>query len=153
MKQKLLKSDRIKVDASHGPTAGWQMALSLIIKTEGPEPVTPTFIDTAPVHVTGIEGLDLSNKLLCRVSENPTEGFNFPYYLLIPHGIDLNKSLHLLVEPNNTGVGSNFVSLDKNTKDAIETCSGSRVARKLKIPLLMPVFSATRRDTLHPCFG
>ena len=112
----------------------------LTFTTEGPEPVTPTFIDTTPVHVTGIERLDFSNKLLCRVPENPTEGFNFPYYLLIPQEVDLNKPVYLLVEPNNTGVGSNFVSLDKNTKDSIETCSGSSVARKLKIPLLMPVF-------------
>ena len=57
---------------------------TLTFTTEGPEPVTPTFIDTTPVHVTGIERLDLSDKLLCRISENPTEGFNFPYYLLYP---------------------------------------------------------------------
>ena len=113
---------------------------TLIFTTEGPDPVTPTFVDTTPVHVTDIEELDLSNKLLCRVSESPTEGFNFPYYLLIPQGVNLDKSIHLLVEPNNTGVGSNFVSLDRNTKDAIETCSASSVARKLKIPVLMPVF-------------
>ena len=112
----------------------------LTFTTEGPDPVTPTFLDTTPVHVTDIEKLDLSNKLLCRVSENPTEGFNFPYYLLIPQRINLDKSIHLLIEPNNTGVGSNFVSLDRNTKDAIETSSASSVARKLKISLLMPVF-------------
>ena len=108
--------------------------------TEGPDPITPTFVDTTPVHVTDIEELNLSDKLLCRVSENPAEGFNFPYYLFVPQGVDLNKPAYLLVEPNNTGVGSNLVSLDKNTKDAIETCSASSVARKLKIPLLMPVF-------------
>ena len=113
---------------------------TLTFTTEGPEPVTPTFIDTIPVHVKGIERLDLSDKLLCRVSENPTKGFNFPYYLLVPEGIDLSKRIYLLVEPNNTGVGSSFESLDKNTKDSIETCSASSVARKLKIPLLMPVF-------------
>ena len=112
----------------------------LTFTTEGPDPVTPTFVDTTPVHVTDIEELDLSNKLLCRVSEDPTEGFNFPYYLLIPQGVNLNKSIYLLVEPNNTGVGSNFVSLDRNAKESIETCSASSVARKLKIPLLMPIF-------------
>ena len=112
----------------------------LTFTTEGPEPVTPTFVDTTPVRVAGIEGLDLSDKLLCRVSENPTEGFNFPYYLLIPQGISLDKPIYLLVEPNNTGVGSSFKSLDKNAKESIETCSASSVARKLKIPLLMPVF-------------
>ena len=112
----------------------------LIFTTEGPEPVTPTFIDTTPIDVTGVERLDLSEKLLCRVSENPTEGFNFPYYLLIPQGISLDKPIYLLVEPNNTGVGSSFKSLDRNTKESIETCSAGSVARKLKIPLLMPVF-------------
>ena len=112
----------------------------LTFTTEGPEPVTPTFVDTTPVRVADIEGLDLSDKLLCRVSENPTEGFNFPYYLLIPQGISLDKPIYLLVEPNNTGVGSSFKSLDKNAKESIETCSASSVARKLKIPLLMPVF-------------
>ena len=112
----------------------------LTFTTEGPEPVTPTFVDTTPVRVADIEGLDLSDKLLCRVSENPTEGFNFPYYLLIPQGISLEKPIYLLVEPNNTGVGSSFKSLDRNAKESIETCSASSVARKLKIPLLMPVF-------------
>ena len=113
---------------------------ALTFTTEGPDPVTPTFMDTTPVHVTDIEKLNFSNRLLCRVSENPAEGFNFPYYLLISQGVNLDKPIHLLVEPNNTGVGSNFVSLDRNTKDSIETCSASSVARKLKIPLLMPVF-------------
>ena len=112
----------------------------LTFTTEGPDPVTPTFLDTTPVHVTAIEKLNFSDKLLCRVSESPTEEFNFPYYLLIPQGVNLNKPIYLLVEPNNTGVGSNFVSLDRNTKDAIETCAACSVARKLKIPLLMPVF-------------
>ena len=113
---------------------------TLTFTTEGPEPVTPTFIDTTPVHVTGIERLDLSDKLLCRISENPTEGFNFPYYLLIPQGVSLGEPFYLLVEPNNTGVGSSFKSLDRNSKESIEMCSASSVARKLKIPLLMPVF-------------
>ena len=113
---------------------------TLTFTTEGPDPVTPTFIDTTPVHVTGVERLDLSDKLLCRVSENPIEGFNFPYYLLIPEGISSGEPIYLLVEPNNTGVDSSFESLDKNTKDSIETCSASSVASKLKIPLLMPVF-------------
>ena len=112
----------------------------LMFTTEGPDPVTPTFVDTTPIHVTAIERLDFSNKLLCRVPENPSEGFNFPYYLFIPQGINLNQLIYLLVEPNNTGVGSNFVSLDRNTKESVETCSASSVAKKLKIPLLMPVF-------------
>ena len=112
----------------------------LTFMTVGPEPVTPTFVDTTPIDVTDVEKLDLSEKLLCRVSDNPTEGFNFPYYLLIPRGVSLDNPIYLLVEPNNTGVGSSFKSLDRNTKESIETCSAGSVARKLRIPLLMPVF-------------
>ena len=112
----------------------------LTFTTEGPDPVTPTFIHTTPIDVTGVEKLDFSNRLLCRVSGNPTEGFNFPYYLLIPQGISLDNPIYLLVEPNNTGVGSSFKSLDRNTKESIETCSAGSVAKKLRIPLLMPVF-------------
>ena len=111
----------------------------LTFTTVGPEPVTLTFVDTTPVHVTDVERLDFSDKLLCRVSENPTEGFNFPNYLFIPQEISLDQPIYLLVEPNNTGVGNRFESLDKNTKESIEACSASSVARKLKIPLLMPV--------------
>ena len=35
----------------------------LTFTTEGPDPATPTFVDTTPVHVTDIVELDLSDKL------------------------------------------------------------------------------------------
>ena len=113
---------------------------TLIFTTKGPEPVTRTFVDMTPVPVTNIEALDLSSALLCRVSTDLTDGFAFPYYLFIPQGIDSNKPIHLLVEPCNTGSGDNFKRLDRKVKAFTEASHATVIARKLKIPLLVPVF-------------
>ena len=113
---------------------------TITFTTEGPEPVTATFVDTTPVYVTDIEALDLSNELLCRVTVNPTEGFNFPYYLFIPQRVNLNKPVHLLVEPCNTGVSGSFKTLDRKTKALSEASHATVIAKRLRVPLLVPVF-------------
>ena len=113
---------------------------TLTFTTEGPEPATPTFTDTTPVHVKGIEKLDLSSELLCRVSTDLTDGFAFPYYLLVPQGIDFNRPVHLLVEPCNTGPVRSFKSLERKTKALAAKSHATAIARELKIPLLVPVF-------------
>ena len=113
---------------------------TLTFTTEGPEPVTPTFVDTTPVYVTGIEELNLLNELLCRVTVNPTEGFNFPYYLFIPQVINWSKPVHLLVEPCNTGVSRSLKSLDRKTKALAEASHATLIAKRLRVPLLVPVF-------------
>ena len=113
---------------------------TLIFTTEGTAPATPTFVDTTPVHVKDIEKLDLSSELFCRVSTDFTDGFAFPYYLLVPQGIDFSKPLYLLVEPCNTGPIRSFKSLDRKTKALAEKSHATAIARALKIPLLVPVF-------------
>ena len=113
---------------------------TLTFTTEGPEPVTPTFVDTTPVYVTDIAELNLSNELLCRVTVNPTAGFNFPYYLFIPQGINLSQPVHLLVEPCNTGVSRSLKSLDRKTKALAEASHATAIAKRLRVPLLVPVF-------------
>ncbi len=121
---------------------------TLTFTTEGPEPVTPTFVDTTPVYVTDIEELDLSNELLCRVTVNPTAGFNYPYYLFIPQGINLSQPVHLLVEPCNTGVSRSLKSLDRKTKALAEASHATIIAQKLRVPLLVPVFPRPGGDHL-----
>ena len=113
---------------------------TFLFTTEGPEPVTRTFVDMTPVSVTNIEELDPSSELLCRISTDLTDGFAFPYYLFIPQGIDSNKPIHLLVEPCNTGSGDTFKRLDRKVKAFTEASHATVIARKLKIPLLVPVF-------------
>ena len=121
---------------------------TLTFTTEGPEPVTPTFVDTTPVYVTDIEELNLSDELLCRVTVNPTAGFNFPYYLFIPQGINLHKPVYLLVEPCNTGVSRSLKSLDRKTKTLAEASHATTIAKRLKVPLLVPVFPRPGGDQL-----
>ena len=121
---------------------------TITFTTEGPEPVTSTFVDTTPVYVTGIEELDLSNELLCRVTVNPIAGFNYPYYLFIPQGINLSQPVHLLVEPCNTGVSRSLKSLDRKTKALAEASHATIIAQKLRVPLLVPVFPRPGGDQL-----
>ncbi|MFP4548955.1 MAG: hypothetical protein ACLFQM_12550 [Fidelibacterota bacterium] len=75
--------------------------------------------------------------------------FNFPYYLFIPDDISPLDSLHLIIEPNNSG----FVDddLQKHIEKAERTASrefylGNYVSRQLKYPLLVPVFPRTRSE-------
>ena len=123
---------------------------TLTFTTEGPEPVTSTFVDTTPVYVTDIEELDLSNELLCRVTVNPTAGFNYPYYLFIPQGINLSQPVHLLVEPCNTGVSRSLKSLDRKTKALAEASHATAIAKRLRVPLLVPVFPRRGDQSLVP---
>ncbi len=74
-------------------------------------------------------------------SEN--SGFNFPYYLYLPEGISEETKLTLIVEPNNSGFASD--DLDEHSEKAKRQVTkdyylGNYVARKLKYPLLVPVF-------------
>ena len=118
----------------------------LTFTTEGPEPVTPTFVDTEPIGVKGIEELDLSSEVFCRVSTDFTDGFAFPYYLFVPHGINFNKPVHLLVEPCNTGPVRGFKILDRKTRALAENSHATAIARRLKVPLLVPVFPRPSGD-------
>lgn len=79
----------------------------------------------------------------------PEKGFHFPYFLFIPDGKSLGKQQFLIVEPNNSG----FVSDDlrRHVEKAKRTASkdfyvGNFVARKLNIPLLVPVFPRPESD-------
>jgi hypothetical protein len=126
---------------------------TLTFTTEGPEPITSTFVDTTPVYVTDIEELNLSNELLCRVTVNPAAGFNYPYYLFIPQGINLSKPIHLLVEPCNTGVSRSLKSLDRKTKALAEASHATVISKRLRVPLLVPVFPRPGGDqSLVPVF-
>ena len=86
---------------------------------------------------------------LIRTEANPSEGFNFPYFLFIPDSANVEKELVLIVEPNNSG----FVSDDINEHEekAIRTATkdyyaGNYVSQNLKIPLLVPVFPRPKNE-------
>ena len=95
------------------------------------------------VHIEDAENLDLSKGLAARVSANPAAGFSFPYYLFVPQDMDSSEPVHLLVEPCNTGTTSDdFERHDSKAKSlALKRSShANKIARKLGVPLLVPVF-------------
>ena len=102
------------------------------------------------VHIEDTENLDLSKGLTARVSANPAAGFSFPYYLFVPQEMDFSKPVHLLIEPCNTGtLSDNFEIHDRNVKGLAEASHATDIARKLKVPLLVPVFPRPGGERTH----
>lgn len=91
--------------------------------------------------------LDLSTDVLVKVISKPAHGFNFPYYLFVPHTIDPNNDLHMLVETNNTGTTSDdFEIHDHKARRLAEQSYATKIARKLDAPLLVPTFPRPRDE-------
>jgi len=109
------------------------------------------FVVVAILHGSGTatvahaKGNSLSDTLardtVIIVDALPVEGFNFPYVLYLPKGMKMSGETTLMVETNNGGLND---TLEHHKKTAIHTASKSGVAnyvaRRLKIPLLVPVF-------------
>lgn len=80
---------------------------------------------------------------LLLVEKAPEKGFNFPYYLFIPDQLSAAPQKFLIVEPNNTGIGTD--DFEKHLEKAERTASkdfyiGNYTATRLGFPLLVPVF-------------
>ena len=80
---------------------------------------------------------------------NPSEGFNYPYFLFIPEGTPIDKELVIIVEPNISGFVDD--NLKKHIEKAKRTATkdfyiGNYVAQKLKNPLIIPVFPRSKRN-------
>lgn len=103
------------------------------------------FVTTGQDSITEI--IDEDHVLV--IEKNPDKGFNSDYILFIPKGTPLNKGIHILIEPNNTGKTSD--SIDVHKKYAIDLASvssiGNNISTMLKIPLLVPIFP---RPASHP---
>jgi len=79
---------------------------------------------------------------LIEVSAAPEKGFHFPYVIFIPKSAEGKSSSYLLVEPNNTGRVSDDFEIHHAAAVALarDSSVGNFVAKKLGIPLLVPVF-------------
>jgi hypothetical protein len=79
---------------------------------------------------------------LIEVPAAPEKGFHFPYVIFIPKSAEGRASSHLLVEPNNTGHTSDDFEIHRAAAIALarDSSVGNFVAKKLGIPLLVPVF-------------
>lgn len=73
------------------------------------------------------------------VEDNQKEGFNFPYTLFIPEGVEENTSL--IVEGANTGESKNDIKIAIN--DVIDRCMDVMIIdanRETRFPILTPCF-------------
>lgn len=81
------------------------------------------------------------------IAANPGKGFHYPYLLRMPDDPARMAGPYLLVEPNNTGRVSDDpnVHLEAARKLA-NGALGSYIAKKLHLPLLVPVFPRPQSD-------
>lgn len=88
--------------------------------------------------------LDAAADSVVRIAPSPKRGFQFPYYLLVPNG---PAAGHMLVEMNNTGTTSDDLDVhDERAERLVRDSYASRMARKLRMPLLVPVFPRPREQ-------
>lgn len=96
-----------------------------------------------PEHPT----IDLSSDVFLKVEAKPEKGFYWDYYLFIPRTVLDNSNRHLLVEPNNTGTVSDDIAVhDESAERLLKHSHANDIARKLNVPLLVPVFPRPRTD-------
>jgi hypothetical protein len=96
--------------------------------------------ETPAVDSDGVKLVPAQDTLL-KTAARPAQGFHFPYYLFIPHTLAHYQDLYLLVEMNNTGTTSDDFTLhDQRAKRLAEGSYANQMARKLDVPLLVPVF-------------
>lgn len=79
-----------------------------------------------------------SGKLM-KIRANPDKGFNYAYFLFIPDSTDKSKTMHLLVEGNNTGYNLTKFT-EELTQDQITGAGGYQLANGLGTPFLYPAF-------------
>lgn len=84
---------------------------------------------------------------IIKIEKNPALGFNFPYYLRIPKGLNQNEIQYLLVETNNSGVNDTLLHHEKEAfLETTRNSLGGRLCSKLKVPFLIPVFPRPAKE-------
>ena len=98
--------------------------------------------------IEAIQKLDLSGDDILQVEARASEGFNFPYYLFIPGGIDKRNPVYLLVEPNNSGMVSDDPELHRaKALTLVKRSHANKMAKRLGVPLLVPTFPRPQPHT------
>jgi len=126
------------------PASGWEFGEWVGEVAENDEARTSIYMDedkSIKAVFLAKDGDDYSytpNDYLYEIEASPEDGFYWNYYLFVPRGTPVNKSIRLLVEPNNQGPESDDISFTNN--DAKITARHNGTAQNLKIPVLVPAF-------------
>lgn len=104
-------------------------------------------IASKELTVSAIQNVDLAGDDILQVEAQTAKGFNFPYYLFIPSGIEKDRQVYMLVETNNTGTTSDELEVHRaKALRLAESSHATRMARRLGVPLLVPVFPRPRTN-------
>ena len=105
--------------------------------------------ESAKVYKVGaIQKVDLSGDDILQVEAQASEGFNFPYFLFIPGGVDKDRQVYMLVEPNNSGMVSDDPEVHQaKALPLVKRSHANKIARRLGVPLLVPTFPRPRLYT------
>lgn len=110
-------------------------------------PIWLPVVGAQDIVVSKISELNLTGNDIIEVESNTARGFNFPYFLFVPDTADRSRELHLFVETNNTGTGSDDFDVHrKKALDLVKRSYPNRIARELSVPLLVPVFPRPRTN-------
>jgi hypothetical protein len=100
-----------------------------------------------PDLISSLPSDSLKKDTLIRIDPKPGSGFNFPYYLYIPARTRLGTHQFLLVETNNSGLNDTLDFHDREAAKAARRNSlGNSIARRLRVPYLVPVFPRTQKE-------
>ena len=82
------------------------------------------------------------------IKKNPDAGFNYPYFLYVPHiSGEWDEHTPLLVEPNNSPSNSDDLSYHKEfARGLVENQMPRHIADELSVPLLVPTFPRPRSE-------
>ncbi|MEA1928227.1 MAG: hypothetical protein U9N73_08460 [Candidatus Auribacterota bacterium] len=97
--------------------------------------------------ISSVKQLNLIEDTIVQVEADAGQGFNFPYYLFIPNQIKRNEKMYILVEPNNSGNAVDNIEFHKQrARRLVGDSYANWIARRLGIPLLVPVFPRWRKN-------
>ena len=122
--------------------ANYQMLFLLLVTTTHLRGIA-----AQEILVSKIQEINLSGDDIVQIEADPARGFNFPFYLFVPGRIERSGKNHLFVETNNTGTATD--DFEVHREKALRLAKRSypnRIARKLRVPLLVPVFPRPRTD-------
>lgn len=98
------------------------------------------------VLTTSAEAVRVKDTLL-KLSANPSAGFRFEYLVYLPKGTQIGKVNTLMVETNNTGLNDTLAYHERGARRAASHSGvGVYVAKKLKLPFLVPIFPRSQTD-------
>lgn len=97
--------------------------------------------------IGSIQKVNLTGDDILQIETQEAKGFNYPFYLFIPRGVEKDKQVHMLIETNNSGTTSD--DLDFHRVKAFRLAKNSyatRMASRLRVPLLVPTFPRPRSN-------